>query len=68
VKKWEACIWKRAYDSEADALANGQEAYFCVYCSKWHCRMPIAAKQRQGAKRHERIFRAKAMERARRAA
>ena len=56
MKKWEACIWKRAYDSEALALAGGdapnQDAYLCVYCGKWHRRSPMSEKRAHGIGRH----------------
>jgi hypothetical protein len=71
MKKWEACIWKRAYDSEADALkANEyfpeQETYLCVYCCKWHRRSALGVRDAKGAKRHFAELRAKQIRRARR--
>jgi hypothetical protein len=72
VKKWEACIWKRAYESEAEALAGGddptQDAYLCVYCCKWHRRTPMAAKRAKGMGRHFAELRYRAIKRAKREA
>ena len=73
MKKWEACIWKRAYDSEAGALkANEyfpqQETYLCVYCCKWHRRSALGVRDAKGAKRHFAELRAKQIRRARREA
>ncbi|NBW19570.1 MAG: hypothetical protein EBR82_67515 [Caulobacteraceae bacterium] len=36
MKKWEACLWKRSYDSEAEAKERGSVVYMCVYCGKYH--------------------------------
>lgn len=71
MKKWEACIWKRSYDSEAEALkANEyfpeQETYLCVYCCKWHRRSALGVRDTKGAKRHFAELRAKQIRRARR--
>lgn len=73
MRKWEACIWKRAYDSEADALrANKyfpqQEIYLCVFCCKWHRRSPFGARDAKEAKRHFAELRYKQIKRARREA
>lgn len=73
MKKWEACIWKRAYDSEEDASAASkyfpeQDTYLCVYCCKWHRKSPASAKQAKDQKRHFAELRAKQIRRARREA
>ena len=73
MKKWEACIWKRAYDSEADALAASkyfpeQETYLCVYCCKWHRRSPMGVRDAKGAAKHFAELRAKQIRRARKEA
>ena len=69
MKKWEACIWKRGYDSEADALAGGdnkaQDAYLCVYCCKWHRRSPMSEKRTEGIGRHFAKLRDRQIRRAR---
>lgn len=70
MKKWEACIWKRAYDSEEAALkANKyfpeQEIYLCVYCCKWHRRSPMGVRHAKGAAKHFAELRAKQISRAR---
>lgn len=72
MKKWEACIWKRGYNSEADALAGGrdktQDAYLCVYCFKWHRRSPMSEKLAHGIKRHFEELRERQIRRARKEA
>jgi len=70
VKKWEACIWKRAYDSEADALKASkyfpeQETYLCVYCCKWHRRSAVGVRDAKGAAKHFAELRTKQIRRAR---
>lgn len=70
MRKWEACIWKRAYDSEEEALAVNkyfpeQETYLCVYCCKWHRRSALGVRDAKGAKRHFAELRAKQIRRAR---
>lgn len=73
MKKSEACIWKRAYDTEEDALAVNkyfpeQETYLCVFCCKWHRRSPLGAKKAKGTARHFAEVRAQQIRRARREA
>jgi len=72
VKKWEACIWKRAYDSEAEAMAGGddktQDAYLCVYCCKWHRRTPMAVKLAKGMGHHFNELRERQIRRAKKEA
>ena len=35
-RKWQACLRKRAYDTEENAHQSGQVHYRCSYCGKWH--------------------------------
>ena len=71
MKSHDACLFKRAYETEAEAQEKGSEVYFCIYCCKFHRRSLIAC--RQGAARfvHDARFMRAAMKRlktARRAA
>ena len=73
MKKWEACIWKRAYDCEADALKASkyfpeQQTYLCVYCCKWHRRSAVGVRDAKGAAKHFAELRAKQIRRARKEA
>jgi hypothetical protein len=68
VRKSEACLWKRAYDSERQALRASkyfpeQETYLCVYCCKWHRRSPASVEHNAN---HFAQLRAKQIRRARR--
>jgi hypothetical protein len=57
MKPFEACLFKRGYDTEAEALQNGMEVYFCLYCCKFHSRMSLANKRKENRFAHrERFF------------
>ena len=36
MKKWEACLFKRAYETEAEAQVQGCTVYMCIFCGKYH--------------------------------
>jgi hypothetical protein len=40
VKSHDACLYKIAYPSEAEAAGKKWEAYMCVYCGAWHRATP----------------------------
>lgn len=36
MKKWEACLFKRAYPTEAAAQEKGSIVYLCIFCGQYH--------------------------------
>jgi hypothetical protein len=45
VKKWEACLYKLGFETEAEAQQNGMAVYMCVYCGKFHRAIPHETKK-----------------------
>ena len=45
MKKWEACLYKLGFDTEAEAQQNGMTVYLCVYCGKFHRAIPQETKK-----------------------
>ena len=68
MKSHDACLFKRAYETEAEATGEGQEVYFCLYCERWHRRSPMSVKAGPLKWRHAHFFMKNAIRRIRRAA
>jgi hypothetical protein len=63
VKSHDACLFKRAYETEAEAQEKGSEVYFCIYCCKFHRRTSIDSKQGEARFAHDANFMRVAMKR-----
>jgi predicted RNase H-like nuclease len=42
LKSHDACLYKIAYPTDAEAAGDKWEAYMCVYCGAWHRATPRA--------------------------
>lgn len=45
MRRFEACLYKLGFDTEAKAQQNGMEVYLCVYCGKFHRAIPKEIKK-----------------------
>ena len=63
MKSHDACLFKRAYETEAEAQEKGSEVYYCVYCCKFHRRTLMASKQGAARFAHDAKFMKAAMKR-----
>ena len=63
MKDHEACLFKRAYETEAEAQEKGSEVYFCIYCFKFHRRTSMVSKQGAARFAHDAKFMQAAMKR-----
>lgn len=53
MKTHDACLYKIAYPSEAEALGDRWEAYLCIYCGAWHRATPRARRFTQEFKANQ---------------
>ena len=45
MRRWEACLFKRAYATEAEAQIKGSTVYLCIYCGQYHRATDPAARR-----------------------